>query len=75
MEKNDGSIWDQPERRIQGAIIRLRKGDRRGAEEILEKALAVPSISQRDRIEIESTLQAYRAGWTDSAEGAKQAKP
>jgi tetratricopeptide (TPR) repeat protein len=57
------------------ADIRLQKGDRRGAEEILEKALAVPSISQRDRLEIEGTLQAYRAGWTDSAEGAKQAKP
>jgi hypothetical protein len=57
------------------ADIRLRKGDRRGAEEILEKALAVPSISQRDRIEIEGALQAYRAGRTDSAEVARPSKP
>lgn len=57
------------------ADIRLRKGDRKGAEEILEKALAVPSISQRDRIEIEGALQAYRAGRTDSAEVARPSKP
>jgi len=44
------------------ADIRFQKGDRKGAEQVLEKALDVPSLSQGDRANIQGALQLYRAG-------------
>jgi tetratricopeptide (TPR) repeat protein len=44
------------------AGIRARMGDRSAAEGTLAKALTVPSLSTRDRANIESVLRSYRDG-------------
>jgi Tfp pilus assembly protein PilF len=57
------------------AEIRFQKGDRKGAEQVLEKALDVPSLSQRDRAKIEGSLRSYRAGDYTAPADVNRTKP